>query len=623
MAVSTSTLRTSNSNMPNIIGALFAASGVGLIVFLILNIVTNESLRFAVETQAEFSDLLLTFLNTYGIVVPLIMIGAGIYFIRLGMGILRRDLPSAAWAKQVLFWVMVLMIALFIGQVSTNLTSSASDATTWLIAALAAIGAGMAWFAMNWIGQNLEDAFVGVETLSSRDSRLAWNLLLPTVIVLLLVAARPLERTFIASLTDQRFAGAQDRVVNFVGLQNYAQLLGFRVDAIGCTEASPGVCATREVSQTVTETQEIAVDNEALRDILAQITSGQNVRGVPNLLGVINQPDVVQAAIDDPNASIVDLMLGFDGERPLGSTMLRSMINVSNPDLDIQNLVSVDSTTATVEIETSVTREETVYPHPRDVVGQDYRDLQYQVVNSFDILGTHYVLSARDAQFVTSVGNTLFYAVVSVVLELVLGMIIALTVNSKFKGRGLMRAAMLVPWAIPTVVSARLWEVMLRDNQSGVINHLLVNLGLIEQPIAWLASSNTQIWSLIFVDVWKTTPFFALLILAGLQTISGDIYEAADVDGASRIRQFFSITLPLLRPTLAVALVFRTLDAVRAFDVFDVLLGKQLQSMATYNSFVLIEQQQFGYASAVGVTIFVIILVFTVIYVRALGVEAE
>jgi trehalose/maltose transport system permease protein len=609
--------------MPTIIGALFAASGVGMIVFLVLNIVTNESLRFAIETQAEFSDLLLTFLNAYGIVLPLVMIIAGVYFIRLGMRLIQRDLPAASWAKQILFWLMVLMIALFIAQVSTAMTSGASDASQWLIAALAAVGAGAAWFAMNWLGQNLDESFVGSETLSSRDARLAWNLLLPTIIVLMLVAARPLERTFVASLTDQRFAGAQDRVINFVGLQNYGALLGFRIDAVACTEASPGVCATREVSETVLETREIPVDNEALRDILVQITSGQNVRGVPNLLNAINQPEAVQAAIDDPNASIVGLMQGFDGDRPLGSTMLRSMINVTNPDLTIRELDSVAADSATVQVETTVTRQETVYPHPRDVVGQDYRDLQYQVVNAFDVLGTHFVFSARDADFVKSVGNTLFYTVVSVVLELVLGMIIALTVNSKFKGRGLMRAAMLVPWAIPTVVSARLWEVMLRDNQSGVINHLLMTVGLIDQPIAWLAAANTQVWSLIFVDVWKTTPFFALLILAGLQTISGDIYEAADVDGANKVRQFFSITLPLLRPTLAVALVFRTLDAVRAFDVFDVLLGKQFQSMATYNSFVLIEQQRFGYASAVGVTIFVIILVFTVIYVRALGVEAE
>jgi trehalose/maltose transport system permease protein len=115
----------------------------------------------------------------------------------------------------------------------------------------------------------------------------------------------------------------------------------------------------------------------------------------------------------------------------------------------------------------------------------------------------------------------------------------------------------------------------------------------------------------------------ALLILAGLQTIPSDIYEAADVDGASKVRQFFRITLPLLGPTLAVALVFRTLDAVRAFDVFEVLLGRQLQSMATYNQFVLVETQQFGYASAIGVTMFVIILVFTIVYVRALGVDTD
>jgi len=127
---------------------------------------------------------------------------------------------------------------------------------------------------------------------------------------------------------------------------------------------------------------------------------------------------------------------------------------------------------------------------------------------------------------------------------------------------------------------------------------------------------------LIAIDVWKTTPFMALILLAGLQVISGDIYEAADVDGASKVRQFFSITLPLLRPTIAVALVFRTLDAIRVFDLFQVLLNGRY-SMATYNYNVLIRQQDFGYASAVGVIIFVIILVFAIAYVRILGVNRE
>jgi trehalose/maltose transport system permease protein len=125
------------------------------------------------------------------------------------------------------------------------------------------------------------------------------------------------------------------------------------------------------------------------------------------------------------------------------------------------------------------------------------------------------------------------------------------------------------------------------------------------------------------VDVWKTTPFMALLLLAGLQTIPADLYEAAAVDGASKLRQFISITIPLLRPTIAVALVFRTLDALRAFDVFQVLLGRQRLSMATYNYETLVQAQDGGYASAIGVVIFILIFIFAIAYVRLLGVETE
>ncbi len=129
--------------------------------------------------------------------------------------------------------------------------------------------------------------------------------------------------------------------------------------------------------------------------------------------------------------------------------------------------------------------------------------------------------------------------------------------------------------------------------------------------------------SIVAVDVWKTAPFMALLILAGLQIIPGDLYEAAAVDGASKFRQFFSITLPLLRPTIAVALIFRTLDALRAFDVFAVLLDTTRPSMASYNYNRLVLTRSDGYASAVGVMIFIFILLFTVIYVRFVGIERE
>jgi trehalose/maltose transport system permease protein len=129
--------------------------------------------------------------------------------------------------------------------------------------------------------------------------------------------------------------------------------------------------------------------------------------------------------------------------------------------------------------------------------------------------------------------------------------------------------------------------------------------------------------SIIAVDVWKTSPFMALLLLAGLQVIPGDLYEAASVDGASKVRQFFTITLPLLRPTIAVALIFRTLDALRAFDVFQVLLDTTRPSMATYNYNQLVLTRQDGYASSVGVMIFIFIFIFTVMYVRFVGIERE
>jgi trehalose/maltose transport system permease protein len=221
------------------------------------------------------------------------------------------------------------------------------------------------------------------------------------------------------------------------------------------------------------------------------------------------------------------------------------------------------------------------------------------------------------------VGNTLYFTIASVTLELLLGLFIAMVINSKFSGRGLMRAAMLVPWAIPTVISARLWEIMLRDNQSGVINNFLVAIGLLERSQAWLANPDLQIPAMIMIDAWKTTPFMALILLAGLQVIPSDIYEAADVDGASKARQFFTITLPLLRPAVAVALVFRTLDAIRVFDVFQLLLGRAKLSMATYNYEVLVSNQELGYASAIGVIIYVIIFIFAMGYVKILGVSTE
>ncbi len=216
------------------------------------------------------------------------------------------------------------------------------------------------------------------------------------------------------------------------------------------------------------------------------------------------------------------------------------------------------------------------------------------------------------------------FAVVTVVFEFVLGLIVALAVNSSFKGRGLTRAAMLIPWAMITVVSAQMWKFMFAQT-SGVINAILLWAHIISSPQAWLAQDSTSFWALCAVDIWKTTPFVALLLLAGLQVISGDLYEASNVDGASTIQRFLSITLPLLRPAILVTLIFRTLDALRVFDLFWVMTGNNpsTQTMATYNYQNLIPDGDYGYGSAISVAIFLIIAIFVVLYVTFLKVETE
>jgi trehalose/maltose transport system permease protein len=230
----------------------------------------------------------------------------------------------------------------------------------------------------------------------------------------------------------------------------------------------------------------------------------------------------------------------------------------------------------------------------------------------------------HDTIFRQSVWETIKFTLITVSFEFVLGMIIALVVNSNFKGRGAMRAAMLVPWAIPTVVAAQMWKWMF-DDVFGVINDAGVRLHIINHSVAWISQPSTALASVSAVDIWKTTPFVALLLLAGLQVIPGDLYEAADVDGASKWQQFWRITLPLLRPAILVTLIFRTLDALRVFDVFYVFYGNRpdTQTMAIYAQSTIVSDGHVGYGSAISVAIFLIIGIFVVIYVTFMRVTEE
>ena len=237
----------------------------------------------------------------------------------------------------------------------------------------------------------------------------------------------------------------------------------------------------------------------------------------------------------------------------------------------------------------------------------------------------NYVRLFNDNVFLAALQHTVVFTVASVAVETVLGIAIALIINSNFQGRGVVRTSMLIPWAIPTVISSQLWRFMYNQD-NGVINDLLVNrLRILDQPVAWIANPTTSLPAIIAVDVWKTTPFMALLLLAGLQIIPGDVYEAATVDGANKWQQFWQITLPLLRPALLVALIFRTLDAFRVFDVIFVMKGTALDtiSLAIYARQTMIDEQYLGRGAAASVLIFLCIALLVIIYTRLVRVEEE
>lgn len=214
-----------------------------------------------------------------------------------------------------------------------------------------------------------------------------------------------------------------------------------------------------------------------------------------------------------------------------------------------------------------------------------------------------------------AVRNTLLFTAVSVSLETVLGLIVALVLFQSFPGRPLLRAAVLVPWAIPTIVSAQMWSWIFHD-QFGMLNDALLGLSLIAAPLAWTADPDLAMTAVVIADVWKTTPFMALLILAALQMLPRDCYEAARVDGVHPVRVFLRVTLPLIRPALVVAVVFRALDALRIFDLIYVLTpnSEDTVSMSVYARQQLVDFQDVGYGSAASSLLFFTVALCTVLF---------
>ncbi len=236
----------------------------------------------------------------------------------------------------------------------------------------------------------------------------------------------------------------------------------------------------------------------------------------------------------------------------------------------------------------------------------------------------NYLEVATDGRFWEAMAHTMAFTVASVALELVLGLVLALALNKAYRGRGLVRAAVLLPWAIPTVVSALLWRFMF-ESEAGIANAMLMGVGLMNEPFVWFIHSTAAWIPIVLADVWKTTPFVALLLLAGLQNIDESLYEAARIDGANPWRQFVHVTLPLLKPAILIALIFRTMDAFRVFDLIYVLTGggpgTSTEPIALYTFNSLLQNLRFGYGSALSVIVFLVTFGLAVFYIRVLGVK--
>jgi len=236
----------------------------------------------------------------------------------------------------------------------------------------------------------------------------------------------------------------------------------------------------------------------------------------------------------------------------------------------------------------------------------------------------NYLFLLGDSRFWNSLKNTVYFTLVSVTLEMCLGLGIAILLDQAFTGRGWVRALILIPWAIPTVVSARMWE-WLYNGEFGLINFFLTQTHLTQQPVNWLGDPLWAIHGAILMEVWKTTPFAAILLMAGLQTIPRDLYHAAKVDGASAWAIFRYIILPSLKPIILVVLLFRTLDAFRVFDAIYVLTGggpaNTTETLSVYAYKVLFQTLQFGYGSTIAVVTFMCVALISIIYLKLLGKE--
>jgi multiple sugar transport system permease protein len=297
---------------------------------------------------------------------------------------------------------------------------------------------------------------------------------------------------------------------------------------------------------------------------------------------------------------------------------------------EIQKVSSTEETEITTAVAAVRSSVQAVYERNADISFYNGWDKLNTIFNEMDscLISSNFTGFAAygkllsDTRFFHSLRSTAVFTVISVFFELVFGMALALIMNKAIKGIGGVRTTALIPWAIPTAVSALMWSYMY-DGSSGVVAKIFADIGLIASPELMLLSSGGAMTAAILADVWKTTPYMALLLLAGLQIIDQGLYESAKIDGAGPTRTFFSITLPLLKPSLLVALLFRTLDAFRVYDLIAILTGgaQGTETLSIYAYKLMIAQNNYGYGAVVVLAMALCVAAIAFLFVKVLGAE--
>jgi multiple sugar transport system permease protein len=413
------------------------------------------------------------------------------------------------------------------------------------------------------------------------EKNIAYFFIFPAVLIIAVIALYPVLRTFWLSLYDVRLNDPSKNDIYH----------SYQLDMDGFVEKYPILISNIDRASQKPENQPLIAKLDQLKVQVSEIKD--NLSEDTNFATQYEQVDTIQ--LDDGN--VPEQLATF----PMNEKSAKALL---------AQLKALQSNVKQLELKDT---------DKQGILGL-INGLEKTIITPNFVGFQHYTDMINQSRFWHSLWNTTVFTAISVCIEFVLGLAIALLIHRQFRGRGIVRASVLVPWAIPTVVSALMWKFMF-DGQNGIMAKFFHWIGFIPDMGTLLTSKFWSMFSVIFADVWKTTPFVTLLLLAGLQTIPTSLYESARVDGATRIQQFFRITLPLLKPTILVTLLFRTLDAFKIFDLVYVLTGgsNSTETISLFTYKIMFSQMNFGAGSALSVIGFICITIISIIYIRFLG----